>query len=178
MEVIERIPVTGWKAYRGHLERYAYAGRMTRPGEVVNDIACGVGYGCTYLLHATYRGYDRPGVPQPRWFRGDFRVADLDDPLWLPEPCDVTVCLETLEHVVDPVRLARVIAATTRRAVIVSVPIIETTNWNPHHRHDFSTTDIPPLFPEFDVSDEWDQPSDRAHVWTFERRVATSSPLS
>ena len=174
-DVIERIPIDSWRTFRGHLERYAYAGRQVRAGETVNDIACGIGYGATYLLHAVYRGYDRPGVFAP--FRATFIGCDLDDPDWRPKPCDVTVCFETLEHVQDPAHLAAVLCETTRRAILVSVPVVPTRHLNPHHLHDFSRAEIPPLFPGFRIADEWAQPSDSAHVWTFERVVATPSLL-
>lgn len=174
-EVIERIPIESWRNYRGHLVRYAYAGRQVRAGETVNDVACGIGYGATYLLHAVYRGYDRPGVFAP--FRATFIGCDLNDPAWRPEPADCCVCFETLEHVRNPGHLAAVLCETTRRAILVSVPVVPTRHLNPHHLHDFSAADIPPLFPGFRVADEWAQPSDRAHVWTFERGVATPSLL-
>lgn len=168
---MERIPADSWHTHSGHVARYLYAGRHTREGEIVNDIACGVGYGAGLLLKGSYRGYDRPGVPDPS-FPGTFHTADLDDPQWEPSPADVTVCFETLEHVEDPGHLARVICRTTRRAIVVSVPVVPTTHLNPHHLHDFTEADIPPLFPGFEVADDWPQPEELSHVWLLERRDA------
>lgn len=166
--VMERIPADNWEQHGGHTARYLYASRMVRLGETVNDIACGVGYGAGFFHSDAYRGYDRPGVPDTR-FPGSFHAADLDDPTWVPEMADVTVCFETLEHVRNPARLAEVIADTSRRAVIVSVPIVPTKHMNPHHLHDFTLEDIPPLFPGFTVTDEWEQPEELSHVWLLER---------
>lgn len=165
---MERIPADGWETYAGHAERYAWAAKLTRPGEAVNDIACGVGYAAAMFAHAGYRGYDKPGVADPRF--GDcFCEADLDDPAWEPEPCDVTCCFETLEHVADPAHLAKVICASTARAVFVSVPVIPTVHCNEFHRTDFIREDIPPLFPGFAVEQEWAQPEETSHVWMFAR---------
>lgn len=166
---MERIPADGWHQHAGHVARYQYAARHVRDGETVNDIACGTGYGSTFLLRGSYRGYDQPGVPDPA-FPGSFHTADLDDPAWRPDTADVTVCFETLEHVHNPARLAAVIAATSRRAIAVSVPVVPTTHLNPHHLHDFTEQDIPPLFPGFAVVDEWPQPEELSHVWLLERR--------
>lgn len=165
---MERIPADSWEQHKGHVARYWYAAQHVRLGEVVNDIACGVGYGSGFFLRGPYRGYDRPGVPDPS-FSGSFHTADLDDPNWEPAPADVTVCFETLEHVKDPAHLARMICRTTRRAIVVSVPVEPTTHLNPHHLHDFTAADIPPLFGGFGIADEWAQPEELSHVWLFER---------
>lgn len=166
---MERIPADAWQDYTGHVARYRWAASLTRPGETVNDIACGVGYAAPMFAHAgAYRGYDKPGVPDAR-FGGPFLAADLDDPAWEPAPCDVTCCFETLEHVRDPGHLAKVIIAATGRAVFVSVPVIPTVHCNPYHRTDFTREDIPPLFDGFAVAQEWPQPEETSHVWMFTR---------
>ena len=166
---MERIPADSWHEHKGHVARYQYAALHVRPGESVNDIACGSGYGATLLLRGPYRGYDRPGVPNTQ-FPGSFHAANLDDPAWVPDSADVTVCFETLEHVEDPARLAKAIADTSRRAIVVSVPDVQNRHLNPHHLHDFTHADIPPLFAGFTVADEWPQPEELSHVWLLERR--------
>lgn len=166
---MERIPAESWQQYGGHLRRYLWAAFRAEPGERVNDVACGIGYGATFFPHASiYRGYDKPGVPQPE-FPGLFHEADIGDPAWAPEPCDVTCCFETLEHVEDPARLAGVLADTTARAVFVSVPVIPTTHCNQYHRTDFTREDIPPLFSGWVIAEEWPQPDETSHVWMFTR---------
>jgi hypothetical protein len=166
---VERIPLDGWETYEGHLARYRWAAGKTKAGERAGDVACGIGYGATFFPHAViYRGYDKPGVPWPH-FPGQFYGSDIDDPGWSPEPCDVTCCFETLEHVADPAHLARVLMETTARSVFVSVPVIPTVHCNEFHRTDFTRGDIPLLFSGFAIEDEWAQPEETSHVWQFTR---------
>jgi hypothetical protein len=168
----ERIPADGWRYYPGHVARYEWAAGLTRPGETVNDIACGTGYGATFFAHAAaYRGYDKPEVPDARFARplAAFAGVDIDGPAWTPLKADVACCFETLEHVRDPGRLARVLMATTRRAIFVSVPVIPTVHCNEWHRTDFTEADIPPLFAGWVVGEEWPQPEETSHVWKFTR---------
>lgn len=164
---MERIPADSFRDHPDHTRRYEYAATKIGPGESVNDIACGVGYGATFLPHAVYTGYDKPGVPDAR-FPGARCDADLDDPSWEPFGTDVTVCFETLEHVKDPARLAAVIARTTRRAIILSVPLYPHEE-NPFHLATFTVEEIPPMFPGFRVAEDWPQPEARGHVWLLER---------
>lgn len=166
---MERTPAEGWDEHHGHIARYAFAASRTLPGETVNDIACGSGYGSLIFSgHAAYCGYDKPGVPSTT-MPGMFRGVDLDDPEWAPDLADVTVCFETLEHVKDPVRLARVITETTLRAIFVSVPVVPTKHMNPYHLHDFTGNEIPPMFPGFETVTEWPQPEELSHVWYLQR---------
>lgn len=170
--VPERVPLPGWETYGGHLRRYLWAAFRAEPGERVNDVACGIGYGSTFFPHAgSYRGWDKPGVPHGG-FPGVFAEVDIDDPAWMPDECDVTCCFETLEHVKDPARLAQVISATTLRAVFVSVPVVPTMHCNEFHRHDFTAADIPPLFPRFRVAEDWYQAEETSHCWMFVRAAA------
>jgi hypothetical protein len=167
---MERIPADGWHQHAGHVARYAYAAQKIRNGDVVNDVACGSGYGATFLRHTAYRGYDRAGVPDPSFAPpGAFHVADLNDPLWLPQAAHVTLCFETIEHVQDPEKLAAIICETTEHSVIVSAPIVPTKHLNPYHLHDFTREDIPPLFSGLVVVDEWAQPEELSHVWLLSR---------
>lgn len=169
---MERIPADTYRQYTGHCDRYRWAADKVMPGEVVNDVACGVGYGSEFLGHAVYRGYDRPGVPDQS-FSGEFFGSDLDDPQWRPEQAEVSICFETLEHVADPAHLARVLMQTTNRAILVSVPVVPTSHMNGHHLHDFTRDDVPGLFPDFVVTEEWPQPDELSHVWMFGRFLAT-----
>jgi len=167
---VERIPAETWQDYKGHVARYQWAASLTRPGEAVSDVACGVGYGAVFFTGAgSYRGYDKPGVPRPDLFPGTFTECDIDDAAWAPEPCDVTCCFETLEHVRDPAALARVIMAATRRAVFVSVPVIPTVHCNEFHRTDFTEVAIPPLFGGLTVAEYWHQAEETSGVWMLAR---------
>jgi Methyltransferase domain len=167
---VERIPAETWRDYAGHVRRYLWAASLISPRERVSDIACGTGYASLLLPHVTsYRGYDKPGVPREDLFPGKFTGCDLDDPAWMPEPCDVTCCFETLEHVKDPAALAEVITAATARAVFMSVPVVPTVHCNEFHRTDFTVTDIPALFPGLTVTQDWAQPEEMSHVWMLTR---------
>jgi hypothetical protein len=165
---LERIPADTWHTHLGHVERYRYAAANVKEGEVVNDIACGVGYGSVLLSHTKYNGYDRPEAIDTR-FLGTFYGVDLDSPAFFPYEADVTVCFETLEHVNYPGVLASKINDSTQRAVFVSVPTQPTKHMNPYHRHDFSVRDIPPMFWDFGVREVWEQPAELSHVWYLER---------
>lgn len=165
---VERISADDWHEHEGHVRRYEWAASLIPIGSRVNDIACGVGYGAALLPHVNYHGYDRPGVPVLT-FPGTFHEVDLNDADWSPDTADYTLCFETLEHVASPKRLAAVIVDRTRRGVFISTPVVPTTHFNPHHLHDFSVDDIPPMFPGFTVEQHWDQPSELSHVWYMVR---------
>lgn len=140
------------------------------PGERVNDVACGIGYGATFFPHASiYSGYDKPGVPCHGGFPGVFHETDINDPAWAPEPSDVTCCFETLEHVEDPGQLAKTLMGATERAIFVSVPVIPTVHCNEFHRTDFTREDIPSLFGGWVIAEDWPQPEETSHVWMFAR---------
>ncbi len=165
---IERVGAD-WRDNKGHTIRYAYAADRTLPGERVNDIACGIGYGSTFFgLGVEYVGYDKPGVPTVTTLEAEFVACDLNASDWWPHACDVTVCFETLEHVEDPVTLARKIELSTKRAVFVSVPTEPTKGRNPFHLHDFTVDDVPLMFPSLRVVDCWAQPDELSHVWHLE----------
>jgi len=167
---MERIPAEAWFEHVGHVRQYWYATLQARPGEVVNDVACGVGYGSLLFHRHDYLGYDKPTVPD-RVFPGPFEEVDLDDPAWRPRECDVTITLGTLEHLQDPVHHAWVLSETTRRAIVVSVPTEPTTHENHFHRHDFGFDDVPRLFPGWSTAHVWAHPEERSHVWTFDRAI-------
>jgi hypothetical protein len=167
----ERITTEDWQFHLGHLRRYAWAAKFVDYRDVINDIACGIGYGALFLQHAAfYNGYDRPGVPAPQFSTfGSFYEVDLNSPDWKPSPADVTLCFETLEHVDNPERLAEKIMRATTSTIIVSVPVVPTKHINAHHKHDFTAMQVPGLFHEFSIADEWAQPEELSHVWRFER---------
>lgn len=169
---MERIPADSWFLHEDHTRRYGYASEKVRAGEEVNDVACGVGYGATFFTRAVYRGYDKPGVPAAGQFPGTFHAADLNDPAWEPQQADVTTCFETLEHVFAPKMLAAVIARTTRRAIVLSVPLYPKEE-NPYHLTDFTVAEVPPMFPGFEVAEDWPQPEARGHVWLLTRENAS-----
>ncbi len=139
------------------IARYGYAIPFVRPGDVVLDAACGMGYGSCILARGTGAarviGVDSdPGaVAYARACYADdaaapgtveFREATLPDLSFLPDrSVDLVACFETLEHVPDPAALLaefeRVLTPGGR--LIVSVPCDWTDESgkdpNPHHLH-------------------------------------------
>ncbi len=168
----ERIPVESWRAQRGHVERYEWAAMMMRPGDVVLDVACGIGYGAEVIaswgLEVEYHGFDRSGVPAAQFARhGQFHECDLD--AWHPPiSADVALCFETLEHITDPVRLAVQLLATTRRLIIASVPTVPTKHLNPWHLHDFTVESAAALFEGASSIQIEPQPAELSHLFYVE----------
>ena len=137
-----------------HIARYTLARQLVKPGDIVLDIACGLGYGSTILAAETGAqrviGIDNSpyaidyadanfGAGYPAT---DFRLGDVMELGSLADnSIDVAVSFETLEHLPDPeaflVQLARLIRPGGRAAF--SVP----NDWtdesgkdpNPYHFH-------------------------------------------
>ncbi len=166
----ERIPEDVWRGQTGHVERYQWAAGFIHPGDVVIDVACGIGYGAEVLkdTECVYWGVDRPGVPSATFAPfGYFIETDVDT--WTPRMrFDVVVCFETLEHVRYPARLARILSKA-RREILVSVPTVPTVGINPWHLSDFEEDDIPPMFDGWTEAERWHQPQERSHVYRFTR---------
>lgn len=167
--VWERIPSEGWRQELGHVARYERAARMLEPGDVVLDAACGVGYGAIVLEEHgpahTYLGIDRPG-PTPNLLDPErFRGADLDS--WEPDfDFDVAVSFETLEHLADPQRFARILLRA-RRLVLASVPTVPTKHSNPYHLHDFTVESALELFSGATVLEVIPQPEELSHIFVI-----------
>ena len=165
--VWERIPSDGWREQRGHVERYELAASMIRPGEVVLDAACGIGYGSIVLAENapthTYIGVDRdaPDLLAPE----ACIVTDLDT--WEPDfRFDVAVCFETLEHLTDPARFARILMRASR-LILASVPTVPTKASNPYHLHDFTVESALDLFAGAHVLDVIPQPAELSHIFVL-----------
>jgi len=174
--VVERVtPEMFGRPTAGHEARYALAAGFLRPGDVVVDAACGIGYGALLLdAHGdvTYYGVDRDTsvVTVAERSRRTFIQADLQT--WQPPfEFDVAVGFETIEHLenyeayLDWVRRAR-------RFVIVSVPIVPSKRVNPFHLHDFERDDVIQLVT---ADERWrlfqyfDQPWEHSCVYVFAR---------
>lgn len=142
-----------------HVWRYYLARGFIEPGDVVNDVACGWGYGSNILSRSTaerVRGYDYDegaikGAHQD-FPHIDFRVLDFDTPGATFLPCDYTVAIETIEHVDDPEAFAHAVKLATRRYILVTTPFVPTTQealgdeGSPYHHHDFSLVTLDNIF--------------------------------
>jgi 2-polyprenyl-3-methyl-5-hydroxy-6-metoxy-1,4-benzoquinol methylase len=132
-----------------HLDRYAFAARVAKPGRVL-DLACGVGYGTHHLLAQNAALGPALGVdvspdavahanahyagPQLRFVAADaLHFADAAG-------FDTIVSLETIEHVPDPEALFAKLVSLLHPGgrLVASVPTTPSVDLNPHHLHDFS----------------------------------------
>jgi SAM-dependent methyltransferase len=173
IEARERYPLSALRAGRdlhmdmlreagrrgdAHVARYALAAEVVRPGDVVLDAACGLGYGASVLLQNSQASrvigldadaraveYAQANYGLAREGEGprvEFRLGDVHDLSPISDASvDVVASFETLEHVRDPERVlaefARVLTPGGR--LIASVP----NDWtdatgkdpNPHHLH-------------------------------------------
>jgi len=164
------------RATAGHEARYALAAGFLRPGDVVVDAACGIGYGALILdAHddVTYYGVDRDTsvVTVKPHRRRTFIEADLRS--WRPPfEFDVVAGFETIEHL-DSYDVYLDWARRARRYIIVSVPIVPTKHDNVFHVHDFERDDLVQLIT---AAEEWrlfqyfDQPWEHSCVYVFARR--------
>lgn len=159
----------------GHEARYALAAGFLRPGDIVVDAACGIGYGALLLdAHGdvTYYGVDRDTsvVAVKEHSRRTFIQADLQE--WQPDfDFDVVVGFETIEHLED-YGMYLDWARRVKRFVIVSVPIVPTKDDNVFHFHDFKRDDIVQLVRADGVwrlFQFFDQPWENSCVYVFAR---------
>jgi hypothetical protein len=175
--VVERITpeMFGRPMSAGHEARYALAAGFLRPGDVVVDAACGIGYGALLLdAHddVTYYGVDREtsSIAVEEHSRRTFIKADLG--VWQPSfGFDVAVGFETIEHL-DSYETYLGWARRARRFVIVSVPIIPTKHKNPFHVHDFERDDIIQLVTAdgaWRLFQYFDQPWEHSCIYVFAR---------
>lgn len=168
---IERIE-GNWQAEQGHLYRYTLATEWLRPGERIVDAACGIGYGSQIIadeIAVDYLGVDAIEPWKEFQQYGRFQGGvDLDN--WDPHfGWDVSICFETLEHVKDPQRLARVMSRATR-LVIVSTPTQPTKHFNPYHLHDFTVDQVIEMFADSKLLMLEAQPSELSHIFVFGTR--------
>jgi ubiquinone/menaquinone biosynthesis C-methylase UbiE len=165
----------GWRKTAGHEARYALAAGFLRPGDVVVDAACGIGYGALVLdAHddVTYYGVDRDTsvIAVEGHERRTFVEADLQE--WQPSfEFDVAVGFETIEHLENYQRYLEW-ARRAKRYIIVSVPIIPSKHVNVFHVHDFERDDIIQLVTadaEWRLFQYFDQPWEHSCVYVFAR---------
>jgi hypothetical protein len=174
--LVERVtPEMFGRQTAGHEVRYALAAGLLRPGDVVVDAACGIGYGALVLdAHddVTYYGVDRDlsVVAVDEHPRRTFIEADLQS--WRPSfDFDVAVGFETIEHLDDYGTYLEWVRRA-RRYIVVSVPIVPTKDSNVFHAHDFKRDDVIQLVTadrDWLLFQYFDQPWEHSCVYVFAR---------
>lgn len=170
----ERItPETSGSSRDGHEFRYHLAAGFLSAGDVVLDAACGGGYGADILQEqdVDYYGVDRDlsGL----WVTGRLKRQFLQHDLvtWEPEfEFDVFVGFETIEHL-DDYRHYLQMVKRAKKWICVSVPVIPTVGINPWHKHDFRSSELPPLIEDEDwrLFQGVGQPSEFSEIYVFRR---------
>lgn len=166
----ERISLLDPPAMRlGHEARYRMAAGWLRPGDVVVDAACGVGYGREILGDGIqYCGVDRDlSVIEAE---GRFLARDLNT--WSP-PFDVDVAIgfETLEHLADPTAYVEW-TSQVRRLLFLSVPFPPTVMENPYHLHDYTPEQVRALYSGMTEVAYFTQPAEHSGIWVLAPRSA------
>ena len=149
----ERLYVDNWDwedgAARAHLFRYYLARGFVNRGEQVNDVACGSQLLAEVAGHVSGFDYDPSAIGHAKDYHLkdniDFEVADFNEISSLPG-CDISISIETIEHLKDPEKFARLLKDSTKRAIFLTTPIIPTVYANPHHLHDFTPGQIEAMF--------------------------------
>jgi len=123
--------LTNWDdgTSRAHLMRYFIARGFIEPNDEVLDACCGTGYGsqllsthCQKITGIDYND-DAIALAEDRKIKNAFFILDDIDNLERYDlNVDVTVCLETLEHLRNPQKFVETIAKITKRLIIFSVP--------------------------------------------------------
>lgn len=147
-----------------HIGRYETAAPYVS-GKKVLDIACGSGYGsrilglagaiavvgvdvCPETVEYARKSYQTPGVT--------FTCADAEQFEW-PEPFDVIVSFETIEHLQHPCQfLERIRSLLVADGVfLLSVPLGETRHFDPYHLHAFTQEQVFALLEKTGFSVDW-----------------------
>lgn len=143
---------------RSHLYRYYSARGYVEPGEIVLDAACGCGAGTEALSKVAGKviGMDRDkdaiefAQINHKKDNNYFVVGNLDQLEKFPE-VDVTVSLETLEHLRYPESFASKVMNSTKKRIIISTPIIPTKHEDSTHLQDFNEQQVIDMF----TNEEW-----------------------
>lgn len=131
-----------------HWARYRWAAQFCR-GKCVVDIACGSGYGTSYLAQVAQQAigidhdrsvieYCRRTYPTARFYCADAQCFKLT------QPVDVIVSMETIEHLPSPERfLERVCAALRSDGIFLcSTPLTGVVPQSPHHVREYTAEEF------------------------------------
>lgn len=168
----ERLSLDDLSVAGGHFYRYQLALDLLQSGDVVADIASGIGYGSAIL---TRPGVDYIGVdkiePDEKFARNGTFVSGVDLDKWQPDfDWSVSVSFETLEHVADPQRLAGILKRADR-LIVLSTPTRPTKHVNPYHLHDFTVDEVLAMFDDWELVHLEDQPNELSHIFVWQRHA-------
>jgi cyclopropane fatty-acyl-phospholipid synthase-like methyltransferase len=140
-----------------HYERYRFATKHVQPGRLL-DIACGAGYG-SHLLATTSDVVDSIvavdvsaeaiGYAQQRYAHEKITFIQQDAFSFSSDRLfNTIISLETIEHLPDPKGFARKLSdwLLPGGVLIVSAPVTPSTDGNPFHVTDFSSSSFRKLF--------------------------------
>jgi 2-polyprenyl-3-methyl-5-hydroxy-6-metoxy-1,4-benzoquinol methylase len=134
-----------------HYDRYQTAAPYVSEKQVL-DIACGAGYGsqmlsqagaksiigvdvCDQTIDYAQKNYQSPGVT--------FICANAEEFTW-PESFDVVISFETIEHLHQPAQFLDRLHSllVPGGSLLLSVPLGETSHFDPYHLHAFSQDEV------------------------------------
>ena len=152
--------VADWhdESTRSHLSRYYMARGFVKPMWTVKDVACGCGYGSEILAevagHVVGMDFNERVIEHAneshKGANVEFLVEDFDMVSEI-RVSDMSVSIETIEHVRDPKKFADLLKTSTRKLIFISTPLIPTIHKEPLHRTDFSRHSLRELF----VDESW-----------------------
>jgi len=168
---MERIPIDNWEIHEGHIYRYQLAERYIDEGEIVYDIACGIGYGSKIMtknkkIH--YVGIDKINPAHIFEQYGKFYSKNLNEFTGEGENWDVSVSFETMEHIEDPIKFSKTLKQAAKK-IILSVPTIPTKHTNQYHLHNFNVDDILEIYKDWNLIHLENQPAEYSHIFVFSR---------
>lgn len=119
----------GGGANAPHITRYFLVKGWIMPGETVLDAACCTGYGTRLLALSAKKviglEIDEGAIADAKEWNPapnvEYHVADLNT-YELPD-VDVSISIETIEHVSNPKRFAEQLKKHTRRCIILCAPL-------------------------------------------------------
>ena len=148
---------TGQETLAFHLERYEFACKHIETGDVL-DIACGVGYGTSFLAEKNKNIHSITGVDisagaiqyaKKRYQHDKINFVAADGMLFqVDHKYDVIISLETIEHVPEPEKFIDNLKRQLKPngLMITSVPVTPSVDANPHHLTDFTQKSFRKIF--------------------------------
>lgn len=149
-----------------HITRYMFAVPFIKPGDVVLDACCGVGYGIWLLHNFTHaelvEGFDQShdAINLAEFhFTSNAMCSSFED-MDFDKQYDVITCFEAIEHVENPELLIKVLSDVLKPGgrLIISTPNEKIMPWNetdfPEHRRHFTFAEIQEMLSDNNIAFE------------------------